>query len=144
MPAPRHTLPQLEAALLKYGSMRKAAAALGYNNHSVLQRSLHRQRRTQACGAPAPALVFKSLDDVIAPHDVVAQALAFVRQIPPGKVADDDDVRRELNIGHSRWRRVRGSVSLAGHFYVFPNNAGCVWGGKSAIAAIANRMKELT
>jgi hypothetical protein len=122
-----------------------AAAPVVFPRPSVPVRAGQRSAAAAAAGnESAPALVFKSLDDVIAPHDVVAQALAFVRQIPPGKVADDDDVRRELNIGHSRWRRVRGSVSLAGHFYVFPNNAGCVWGGKSAIAAIANRMKELT
>lgn len=131
MPAPRHTLQQLEAALLKHGSMRKAAAALGYRNHSVLQRSLQRQRRAQAGGQPpgldgyvpklrlaqprqsvpvrvgqCPASDSISLADLRKRADPVGNLLRIVAAFAADELRREARVAQQLGFGRQRWRKL--------------------------------------
>jgi hypothetical protein len=130
-----------EAAVQKYGSQTKAAAGLGCSR-KVIRKALG--WATAKAQAPASALSRKTvaIAAVLEAHDKVADTLKAIRDIPAGEVMVDDDLRREVGAGADRWRRIRGSARLAGLWFALPGNS-TVWGQRSTIAALAERMKEI-
>jgi len=83
-----------------------------------------------------------SIEDVVAPHDKVGEALSKIKSIPAGQLMDDETLRKEVSISNDRWRRARGSTRLAGLWYILPDKS-YVWGQKSTIASLDARLKEV-
>jgi hypothetical protein len=84
-----------------------------------------------------------SMEDILKPHDTVGKVIDILSTIPSGKFIQDETLRREVGVGNSRWRFVRGSARLAGYWYQCPDKS-LVWSGdKNSIQRLAERMKEL-
>lgn len=84
-----------------------------------------------------------SMEDILKPHDVVGRVMDVLASIPNGKFMQDEVLRKEVGVGNSRWRFVRGSARLAGYWYQCPDKS-LVWSGdKTVIQRLAERMKEL-
>ncbi|HAR46329.1 MAG TPA: hypothetical protein DCS05_09225, partial [Nitrospiraceae bacterium] len=48
-----------------------------------------------------------SLNDAIAPHDKAGQTLRIVQSLGSGELMEDESLRKEINVGQTRWRSVR-------------------------------------
>lgn len=135
---------EAQQAIEKYGSVAKASKAMGVGWHT-LARALGKEEGGRCGRVHAPFTTPDadlSVAAVLASHDLVGRAVAIVGDIPAGKLRPDEQVRRELGVGHDRWKIVRGSARLSGHWLLLPDRT-CVWGRKATIADVAERMKEL-
>jgi len=83
-----------------------------------------------------------SVDKILASHDKVGEAIKMVQSIPAGNVMKDEDVRTELGFSSDKWRKVRGSVRLNGHWTTMPDKS-LVWGSKRTIEMVAEKIKEI-
>lgn len=129
---------QSEAAALvkKHGNKEAAARASG-----VSARTIGRALGGKAMAVPVSAATV-SLADIIRPHDMVGKAVAAVAGVPAGRLMTDEALRREVGVGDGRWRSVRGSARLSGHWYAMPDKS-LVWGNKATITALSAKMKEI-
>ena len=101
-----------------------------------------RESMSEAERTTAEAPKYAALDDVVSKYDAVGDALLKVGAVPERQLISDDDLRRELGLGYDRWRRVRGSARLAGHWHQMPDKS-LLWGRKATITTLAERLKEL-
>ena len=84
-----------------------------------------------------------SMADIIKPHDKVGRVLEIIAEIPSGEFIDDETIRKEVSVSRDRWRSVRGSTRLAGHWYQMPDKS-TVWGARDDIDSLDERIREIT
>lgn len=136
------------AQIRKYGSIRSAASAL-HCSRNTLRRALANGPSGTAPAKPAKAKIapkqdlgmYKTIEQVLRPLDHVGTALEVVAAIPDGRIMEDDVLRRQVGISDIRWRAVRGSTRMSGHWIALPDKS-TVWGAKKTINALGAKLKE--
>lgn len=136
------TKEQALALVVKYGTKRAAARAAKIAESTFRRILAGKSQGEKKNGETVPSLGTMSLSEVIKPHDLVDKAMKILATIPAGRLMKDDVLRREIGIGQSRWRSVRGSTRLAGHWHLMPDKT-FMWGAKAMIVELDKRMKEL-
>ena len=83
------------------------------------------------------------IDDAVRQHDKVCRVLDILKRLHPGELMRDTALRAEMQMGDTRWRRLKGSPRLGGCWYLMPDRS-ILWGQTGTIRELTERMKELT
>jgi len=141
------TVEEIESGIKQHGSLKQLSNAVGIPYTTLWDRyhknRTHESKELESVMKDIDVSTLLNMDDVIKPHDSVGRVVEFLKKIPKGKFISDDALRKEVNLSREKWRRVRGSVRLAGYWYQCPDRT-VIWSGdKNAISVLAERMKEL-